>query len=160
MMMDANRQPHPHRKNATMNNNAVVMELPEPPSSNRYWRCVGSRMYVSLEAQAYKQEVAAIAHEYELTPTANDVMWSLYLVWIRGSRRGDISNRVKIIEDALQGILYENDSSVWRVNIEMRYEKNNPRLLLVAVASASVDMPALTIEQFARKVIHDNNTDT
>jgi len=36
------------------------LTLPYPPSSNRYWRLAGSRLYVSAEALAYRKQVNAI----------------------------------------------------------------------------------------------------
>jgi crossover junction endodeoxyribonuclease RusA len=39
------------------------IQLPYPPSLNRYWRTFRNRTVVSAEGLAYKREVAALARQ-------------------------------------------------------------------------------------------------
>ena len=46
----------------------------------------------------------------------------------RERRSGDLSNRIKIIEDALQGVLYENDSQVVELHAYLHEDRHAPRI--------------------------------
>jgi crossover junction endodeoxyribonuclease RusA len=105
---------------------SVTIELPWPPSANRYWRMWQGRMVVSSEARQYKLDVAARARLAGLRPTDNPVCISLDLY--RPAKRGDLSNRIKIVEDALQGVAYHDDSQVIELHARRFDDKKNPRV--------------------------------
>lgn len=91
------------------------MTLPEPPSANRYWRLARHpypRLHRSAAATAYiktVRQILAVAWPAQI-PYTGPVRLSM--VWYRRCRRGDVSNRFKVLEDALQGLVYEDDSQV------------------------------------------------
>lgn len=89
--------------------------LPVPPSSNRYWRRFGTRVVKSEDARAYQRHVEAVTGRVTMfrVPVALDIRW------YRARRSGDLSNRIKVLEDALQGIAFENDSQVRRLTMEL-----------------------------------------
>ena len=92
----------------------VELTLPEPPSSNVYWRRHGNIIHVSNEARAYKQAVAMLASRYkrgtECAFPSGDL--SVTVVWHRSARRGDLPNRTKVLYDALEGSVYANDRQI------------------------------------------------
>jgi crossover junction endodeoxyribonuclease RusA len=110
--------------------------LPYPPSANRYWRIYNNRAVVSVEAGAYKREIWAIAHANGVSdPTLALVSLECVLRpvcpkdsakrerregpnWHHALRCIDVSNAIKIAEDALQGIAYVNDKQVRKIHIE------------------------------------------
>lgn len=100
----------------------VTLNLPYPVSTNRYWRSVkhpktGHTMVIlSNEAKAYKARVREIGAT--LTPSDKPIQLSLVLI-PKGKRRIDLSNCLKIAEDALQGVAYINDSQV--IDIHLAY---------------------------------------
>lgn len=103
------------------------LTLPYPPSSNRYWRTVNGRPIVSAEARLYKQGVRLRAlSEGHRKPLACPVVLSL--VVYRPRKAGDLSNRIKVLEDALAGIAYENDSQVVEIHARREDDKTNPRV--------------------------------
>ena len=102
--------------------------LPLPPSANRYWRTGKGRTYVSREARAYKELAYFTALQQGARPLDGDVI-------LRGTiyfpnRRGDLSNRVKIVEDSLQNACYHNDSQVVRIDFSRAIDKADPRVEL------------------------------
>lgn len=113
----------------------TLLVLPTPPSSNRYWRTRVARTragrtyvqtYKSPEARAYQLAVANRALVAGLRPLSGDL--ALVIRWYRARRAGDTSNRIKLIEDALQGVLFENDRQIKRVVAERFEDRLNPRV--------------------------------
>ena len=110
----------------------MIIELPYPPSSNRYWRNWRGRMVVSSEAKAYKQEAAWLAKVAGAELIDGDVALTMRVY--RPAKRGDLDNAIKITLDSLQGILYENDSQIVRIVAERFDDKHNPRVEIEATA--------------------------
>lgn len=82
--------------------------LPYPPSGNRYWRHVGTRVVLSREARVYRAQVARLL--VGCVPLEGDV--GVEVLIYRPSRRGDLDNTLKVLLDAVQGFAYRNDSQV------------------------------------------------
>lgn len=93
-----------------------ALVLPVPPSGNVYWRHYRGRMVRSREAERYIQLVGLIGLQHRVRPTHGDVF--LTVRWYRGKRVGDLDNRLKIVLDALQGIVYHDDGQVVRLFAE------------------------------------------
>lgn len=105
----------------------MKLTLPVPPSANRYWRTFRGHSVVSAEAKAYKIDAAWMAKAAGITePLAGDV--ALTVRWYRERKSGDLSNRLKILEDALNGIAYNDDSQIVRIVAERYDDKRNPRV--------------------------------
>lgn len=86
--------------------------LPYPPSANRYWRSIGrGRVIVSEEAKRYRSEVARMLEGRASFGTA-PVELSVR-VWRPDKRKRDLSNTIKVLEDAIcDGGTFEDDSQV------------------------------------------------
>lgn len=105
----------------------MTITLPPPPSANRYWRNFRGRTVVSGEAKAYKDAAAWLARAAGMDePLTGNV--ALTVRWYRERKAGDLSNRLKILEDALQGVAYVNDSQIVRIVAERYDDKRNPRV--------------------------------
>lgn len=102
--------------------------LPLPPSSNRYWRVWRGRAVVSTEARAYKLNARLRALSQGMRPVSGPVV--LNLVVYRARKAGDLSNRIKVAEDALQGVAYTNDSQVVELHARLEDDPGNPRLVV------------------------------
>lgn len=111
----------------------MTITLPSPPSANRYWRNFRGRTVVSAEAKAYKEQVGWIARAAGAQLIDGNV--ALTVRWYRERKSGDLSNRLKILEDSLQGILFDNDSQIVRIVAERYDDKHNPRVEVEAVAA-------------------------
>jgi crossover junction endodeoxyribonuclease RusA len=107
----------------------VKLTLPYPPSTNRYWR-VDRRgfAYLSTEARRYKVLVQNRVALAGVTAFPKDRAISLHIDVYRPQRSGDLSNRLKIVEDVLQGLAYEDDRQVVDIRLRRFDDKSNPRV--------------------------------
>lgn len=114
-----------------MGQNSVKVVLPYPPSLNRMYRtaCQGgrSRIYKSAEGVAYQQSIKLYVPNIE--PLVGSVAVSIAVY--RPQKRGDIDNVLKCLLDALNGILWLDDSQIVRLLIERYDDKANPRAVVV-----------------------------
>jgi crossover junction endodeoxyribonuclease RusA len=102
---------------------AYTAWLPEPPSANRYWRTRVARnrfgrtyvqTYVSPQARRWKDFVHRVLWTAGWRPKEGAIQLEIYWVPL-DKRRRDLSNRIKVLEDALQGVAYHDDSQVTRI---------------------------------------------
>ena len=108
--------------------------LPYPPSANLYWRTTRrGHTYVSPEAKAYKARVRWLALGARVKPLAGPV--SLSLAVYRPRRAGDLSNRIKVLEDALQGVAYADDSQVVELHALRLEDAADPRVEVTVEAA-------------------------
>jgi crossover junction endodeoxyribonuclease RusA len=112
----------------------VDLTLPEPPSSNRYWRVARGRPYLSADAKAYKLEVRAIAIRAGIRglPFPQGQPVRVTLRWYRSRRAGDLDNRAKVALDALNGVLWLDDKQVIELHL-YRYDRPGDGALYATV---------------------------
>ena len=106
--------------------------FPVPPSSNRYWRVGRGRLYKSKIATTYQDRVFILARLAGWRPIDGDVR--LTVTWFRKAKQGDVSNRIKVLEDALQGVAYTNDNQVAELHMYRQEDKNRPRVEITVEA--------------------------
>lgn len=117
----------------------MILTLPYPISSNRYWRSARGRVFVSAEAKAYKQEVALIARTAGIREPASISAIALIVKLIPKTRRClDLDNALKIAIDALKGIAFEDDSQVVKIQAE-KLPPDGVGRLLIEVQSMGVE---------------------
>lgn len=108
----------------------IGMMLPYPVSANRYWRTGVikgvARTYVSAEARAFKSVVGFRAKAAGmLAPLSGAVKIRLTLhpkitkKGVASLVRLDLSNSIKVCEDALNGIAYLDDDQVVSINAKV-----------------------------------------
>lgn len=117
---------------------SVTVTLPVCPSANRWWRHVtlktrtGVRVttLLSREARQYKARVAEMlaAHRPRQGPV------SVTVRWYREIKSGDLDKRLGVLFDALQGVLYENDSQVVQLHAYRYEDPRNPRVVVTVEA--------------------------
>lgn len=103
-----------------MREDAISIELPEPPSANDYWRSVvikgKVRVLVSAEAKAYRAAVHARCWQCGIGRTAAEfpkaARLSVEIAWHRTRKSGDLDNRLKQVLDALKGLAFVDDEQV------------------------------------------------
>jgi crossover junction endodeoxyribonuclease RusA len=83
-------------------------------------------MVVSTEAREYREHVGWICRSAGVDMLSGDVtvVMSVY----RPRKVGDLDNCIKIILDAMQGIVYENDKQVDYIIARRFEDKNEPRV--------------------------------
>lgn len=108
----------------------VCLTLPYPPSANRYWRSVviGGmvRVLVSSEARSYKKRCATIAAMTCKVPMTGPLHMSIKV--FRPMKRGDLSNRIKVVEDSLQGVVFHDDDQMVGIEASRHDDKGSPRV--------------------------------
>lgn len=99
---------------------AVYLILPYPPTLNTIWRHVGNRTLKSAEGRAYDERVGALVRMAVLQMGS----WPLcppykaqLVLFPPDRRRRDISNTVKVLEDAVWRAIGQDDSTIdeWHV---------------------------------------------
>jgi crossover junction endodeoxyribonuclease RusA len=130
----------------------VVLVLPYPISANRYWKAITipgrTMMAPTKEASAYRTEVARIASRCGLNkpfPWRVAVELDLYPQrpqdWARRSRLNpegwdddvrciDLGNAEKVLSDALQGIVFEDDRWIWDLHKRRKEPDGDARVVL------------------------------
>lgn len=143
----------------------IYLTLPYPVSANRYWKAVTipgrTMMAPSKEAKAYKADVQRIARAAGLAQslTCRVELWlRLYPArpqdWARRQRRDpaawdddvrciDLGNAEKVLSDALQGIVFDDDRRIWR----QHKERMEPDAKGARVELAIRAMPARAVPQ-------------
>ena len=107
----------------------ITLTLPFPPSANRYWRNVKGRTLKSAEARDYALQVGWLCRNADIEPLTGDISLELRIYF--PNKRGDLSNRIKVVEDALNAHAYVDDKQVKRLYAERYIDKNNPRIELL-----------------------------
>ena len=88
-----------------------MITLPFPPSVNRYWRKVGSRVLISREGRQFRQD-AAWCLAWQSAPKFGRRKVKLTMVWNPpDARRRDGDNLLKAVFDALQCAHVVDDDS-------------------------------------------------
>lgn len=110
----------------------MTLTLPYPPSTNTAWRSIvikgQPRVLLSREGRAFKKAVAAIATAMRIQPLVGPIAYHLHVY--RPQKQGDLSNRQKVLEDALQGYAYENDDQISHFSAWRHDDKVNPRVVI------------------------------
>jgi len=99
-------------------------EIPLPPSANNYWTIANGRFVTTHEASAYKKQIFYQLHNLE--PLRGDIC--LNITVFRKIKRGDLDNFLKIMLDALNGIVYLDDSQVVEIHAYRDDDKDNPHV--------------------------------
>lgn len=114
--------------------------LPYPPSTNLLYRYFRGRAVLSVKGRAYKLQAAEIAKAAGVELLDGDVALDVVLHAKKtkeetGKRPRciDLSNSLKVAEDALQGVAFGDDSQTR--SIRMRYGEPVPGGALVITVS-------------------------
>ena len=107
----------------------VALELPIPPSANRWWRKWRNRMVKSTEALEYQAMVQLRLVQVGV-PFRQPTHVSLRLAWYRARRSGDLDKRLGVLLDALQGVVYESDAQITHLEA-WRVDGDRPRIELI-----------------------------
>ena len=110
----------------------MIHRFPYPPLTNRYWRTIVIRKgkttravpILSREAREYKARMASFAVGRQ--PSQEPV--SLTIRLYRPRKAGDIDGPLKPLLDALQGVLYVNDSQIVGLHVTRHDDKDDPRV--------------------------------
>lgn len=100
----------------------IELQLPYPPSVNRYYRNVGARTLISREGRAYRQRVETLLAERRILPTEGPLA-VLVDLFPPDRRRRDVDNAMKSLLDSLEHAgAYEDDSQI----VHLETHKHDP----------------------------------
>jgi len=115
----------------------LKLTIPVPPSLNNAYATFKGRRLLSREGRAFKEGVKTqvlfeqrrrISAEGRWGCTRGDRLSLVMEVYFRDARRRDLSNLVKLAEDALAESLGFDDSAVVVLHVERKEnDKSNPR---------------------------------
>jgi crossover junction endodeoxyribonuclease RusA len=103
----------------------LTFTLPYPPTANKYWRNVKGKMVVSASARAYKEEVGWLLKLKIKEPLSGAVYVKVRI--FRPRKIGDLDNTLKVLLDALKGIVFLDDDQVVEIRANRFEDKTNPR---------------------------------
>lgn len=111
------------------------LTMPEPPSANRYWRHVGTKVLLAKEAREYRAmgRVAYAESTGTLRVRFPEGPIAITLRWFRGRKSGDLDNRIKQALDALAGCAYTDDSQIEELHC-FRYDAPRKARLEVTIS--------------------------
>ena len=105
-----------------------IATLPYPPSVNSMYATVGRRRILSAEGRRFKSTVATIMLAYRVKPIRGDIIVTGRIY--RPRRCGDLSNRIKAAEDAMNGIGFVDDSQIVELHWYRYDDKDDPRCVI------------------------------
>ena len=123
----------------------IQIELPFPPSVNRYWRSVKGRVLISKEGREYREKVVWRVRQnmqQHKRSYGDDRLSVLIVAYPPDARRRDLDNLPKAVLDALQHAgLYKDDSQIDDLHIT-RGVIIKPGKLVVTISSIEADQRA------------------
>lgn len=118
MTRQSAQQPR-HAPNARSEALGLTLELPVPPSANRWHRKFRNRTVLSEEARAYTAILhATVTLAFSagrpriVAPAFRTETLRVEIRWYRKQRMGDVDKRGAILLDALQGLAYVDDKQI------------------------------------------------
>ncbi len=111
----------------------MTITVPIAPSGNKMWRHTRNGIvYKTHECREYQHQVAlmariAVTHAGWKVKKDEKVMIEYTYYW-PDRRKRDTGNQKKVINDALQGIVVDNDCNILEHDIDFCVDKHNPRI--------------------------------
>lgn len=97
---------------------SITLNIPFPPSSNRYWRNFNGRMIISKDARVYKAEIRKIFIQLKCKKLENRLSVTI-TAYPPDKRRRDLDNLLKVSLDSLQYAgFFVDDSQIDELYIE------------------------------------------
>jgi crossover junction endodeoxyribonuclease RusA len=104
-----------------------------PPSTNHLYGRSGGRVYLKPEVQAAKDAMGWEARaQYRGKPLDGKLKVTIS-IWWPDLRKHDVDNGLKLMLDAMTGILWHDDGQVFSLTITKDFDKANPRVELEVV---------------------------
>ena len=123
----------------------MELVLSFPPSTNRMWRTTfrgaRPRTYKNPKAVSYAELVTLQAttqcREQGWAPTSQPTAVTMRFFF--PSRAGDLSNRIKVVEDALNGIAWRDDKQTDEMHLFRKLDRARPRVEILVEVLACPD---------------------
>lgn len=120
----------PQERNYERTDRTMSFTFPMPPTTNDMFIPImfkgRATLVPSKQAKEYKVNVAELAEQQGAFLMSGTIRFTMHV--FRKTRRGDVSNRIKIVEDALTGIAYYDDEQVAEIHLYRHLSRKNPRV--------------------------------
>lgn len=104
----------------------INLILPYPPSVNNLYANFRGRRILSAEGRKFKDNIAILARSQGARILAGELAVTFRVY--RPRRSGDLDNRLKISQDALKGVCFEDDRQIVELHAFRFDDKENPRI--------------------------------
>ncbi len=104
----------------------INLILPYPPSVNSLYAHYRGRRIISKKGRKFKRDVAVLAKKQGAKRLSGNL--SVTFRVFRPRKIGDLDNRLKISQDALKGICFDDDKQIIELHAFRFDDKTNPRI--------------------------------
>lgn len=105
----------------------------KPIPVNQKYGVINGRMLLQKKYRDTKEAIAwEIASQWPKKPLTEDLCLNV-IIYLGTKRKTDIDAYLKILFDAGEGIIYENDYQITELHVFKEYDKENPRIELSVV---------------------------
>lgn len=108
----------------------ILLVLPYPPSTNRYWRHWKGRTLLSRDGRQYREDAVRAVNLARVDGIGSRRCRVTVAAYMPDARRRDVDNVLKASLDALTAArVYEDDSQIVKLTVErMGIDRDRPRL--------------------------------
>lgn len=121
----------------------IVLWIPGEPLSKARARVVSRGSYTPKTTRQAQDRVRVLARvglgppRKRGLPVPTVEALNVRMHFMRGHRaRRDLDNMAKLVMDALEGVIWENDSQITELHLTQEYVKHSPGVLLLAERAA------------------------
>ena len=108
----------------------MIVLKTKPVPVNQKYGVFNGRMLLQKKYRDAKEAIAwEMRSQTAQKPRSDDLCLNL-IIYLGTKRKTDIDAFLKIILDAGEGVLYENDNQITELHVFKEYDKENPRIEL------------------------------
>jgi len=148
---------------------SITIELPFPPTVNRYWQVARNRLIKTKRARDYKKIISLellaehkSIREWNTNTSGNRIVKDKRTLALsvavhypkRSGALTDIDNLLKIMIDCLEGVLFENDRQFRHIQISREPQTTKAGSVRVTIRECPDELE-LHDETFTVKGIHE-----
>ena len=104
----------------------IKLILPYPPSVNSLYATFRGRRIISAKGRKFKSDIAVLAKSQGAKILDGDLAVTFRV--FRPRKSGDLDNRLKISQDSLKGICFDDDKQIIEIHAFRFDDKANPRI--------------------------------
>ncbi len=114
------------KESMNVETNGIKLILPYPPSVNHLYATFQGRRITSAKGRKFKSDIAILAMRQGAKILSGEL--SVTFRVFRPRKSGDLDNRLKISQDALKGICFEDDRQIVEIHAFRFDDRLNPRI--------------------------------
>lgn len=108
----------------------TVPSRPKPKGRPRFGR--GGRAYTPADTLKYEKLIRSVAEEVGVTPLDSNEITFAVAVYFRNKTHGDVDNYVKIAQDALNKVAYNDDKQIKHIEGHLYYDADERMEIVIS----------------------------